>query len=217
MRMTDEDITTGLRQRKRDELIVIAKRLKVKNYSRVNKEQLVTLLLEALKKSTPKQVRKVLSVSRWDRFYYHLFGWSSVTGCLIGVIALPLAVAGIILALRSSTPNSNKKNDEAVVSHFNRNDNTENTSEVLSPSPTPNPSPSTTPIASPSRVQEPPNKEAVKQAPLYLSRARALYSQAKYKEALDFCNRALGLEPKNKEALKLRSDIERTIAILKNN
>ena len=49
----------------------------------------------------------------------------------------------------------------------------------------------------------------------HIARARNLYEQTKYEDALKECEEALRLEPENQEALKLKSDINGTIDILK--
>lgn len=48
----------------------------------------------------------------------------------------------------------------------------------------------------------------------HLDRARVLYKQARYKEALDECDAELRANPRNKEALTLREHIKKTNQIL---
>lgn len=209
--MADEDIRAELARRNRDDLRVIAKRLKLKNYSKTTKDELITLLLQ---KNNPRKIKKALSITWWGRNSTAVYGWASIVSLLFGVYVF----------FRPSQPNTNSKNDEVIINQNNPNGNLQlnqpqppqGTSEITLPSPTstvPTPTPNM-PTATPRTV---PSKEAGKQASLYLSRARALYNQGKYQAALIQCNKTLGLEPNNKEALNLRSNIERTIAILKNN
>ncbi|HEV7644165.1 MAG TPA: hypothetical protein VGO50_09515 [Pyrinomonadaceae bacterium] len=49
---------------------------------------------------------------------------------------------------------------------------------------------------------------------LSLARARSLYSQRRYNEAVAECNKILSIQPSNKDALKLKTNIESTIRIL---
>jgi hypothetical protein len=140
-------------------------------------------------------------------------------------LTIVFGVGGIALTIvvyRLSVPvtNSNKDKNELATSRTDQNVNgqpssspiTQKTPEVPSPTPTPNTTP--VPAATP-RVS--PLKEAGKQASLYLARAHELYEQGQYQAALSQCNKILSLEPSNKEAKKLKSKIERTIAILNNN
>lgn len=48
----------------------------------------------------------------------------------------------------------------------------------------------------------------------HLSRARVLYAGAQYEDAVKECDRALGLEPENQDALNLKKEINNAIQIL---
>lgn len=52
------------------------------------------------------------------------------------------------------------------------------------------------------------------QALQHIGRAKALYEQTQYEEALKECDKALDLEPENQDALGLKTSISRTVEIL---
>lgn len=51
----------------------------------------------------------------------------------------------------------------------------------------------------------------------HLARARELYAQARYDDAVKECNKALDLEPENQDVLSLRTSINKTTEILNRN
>lgn len=94
-----------------------------------------------------------------------------------------------------------------------------NINAPITPSPTPgsSPSPESSPESSPSRALPSPDKPAnikTTQVDQYIRRARALYADGKYPAALHECDNALRLDPSNREARKLRHQIQNTIKIL---
>lgn len=68
----------------------------------------------------------------------------------------------------------------------------------------------TTPAPTPTRRKPEPTISAS----TYTHRAQALYGQRKYREALNACNQALKIDPKNQQAIKLKEQINKTCEIL---
>jgi hypothetical protein len=56
-----------------------------------------------------------------------------------------------------------------------------------------------------------PSIDVHNQAQQHIARARGLYNQAKYEDAIKECDAALGLEPANQEALNLKEHINGTL------
>ena len=84
---------------------------------------------------------------------------------------------------------------------------------TLTPAPTGKATPLATIKPQPSPAK--PSREQVQQqVSKHISQARALYNQRQYQAALRECNKALSLDPKNQEALRLRDQINGTIRVL---
>jgi serine/threonine-protein kinase len=77
---------------------------------------------------------------------------------------------------------------------------------AVTPKAIPMPSPKSTPPVSPEPLRQ--------QAAAAVGRARGLYKQRQYDRAISECNRALQLDPGNREARELKGQIERTLRIL---
>jgi hypothetical protein len=71
-----------LTDKTRDDLHVIAKRLKIKGYRRLNREDLTDALLKTRDKD---QLAKSLSVTWWDRNHNHVYGVAGVIGVILTI------------------------------------------------------------------------------------------------------------------------------------
>lgn len=73
---------------------------------------------------------------------------------------------------------------------------------------------------SPYRSPDQPTPDAAEvhnEAMPHVSRAQAFFEQRQYQAAIDECNEALRMEPRNRDALRLRAQIKKTMAILEPN
>lgn len=76
------DIQTELESKFRDELTIIARKLKIAGYHSLNKDDLISKILEY----DEQQVRQILQVTWWDRYHNHFYGVVSVVALLLSVI-----------------------------------------------------------------------------------------------------------------------------------
>lgn len=84
---TKSDLKQALQGKTRDDLHVIAKRLRIEGYRKLKKVDLISVILSARDES---QLRKVLSVSWWDRYHNHVYGTVSVLGVLLTIVFFAL-------------------------------------------------------------------------------------------------------------------------------
>ena len=189
------DYRTKLSGLRRDDLNIIAKKLKIKNYRRGNKEQLINSILST---NNPEQIKKVISVSFWDRYHNHIYGITSVIGLIIAIISLPPVFRYYYPSQASQ--DSRKTPEVATPAAANSNESAPQLTQGT-------PATSPTPVLSPTpTVKSPayPKSQKRESASIYIDRARALYGQGQYQGAIAACDKALRLEPNNKEALNLR-------------
>jgi predicted acylesterase/phospholipase RssA len=92
-----------------------------------------------------------------------------------------------------------------------------NATITSSPNPGSSPSPESSPENSPPRAPSSPDKPSnvnTNQVAQHIRRARALYADRKYEAAQRECDKALRLDANNREALRLKNQIQKTIDIL---
>jgi hypothetical protein len=90
-------------------------------------------------------------------------------------------------------------------------------SQPPSPTPVPTVAPTPSPQGTPSvKTPDKPNQSSQRERPqsYHVRRARGLYNQGKYQEALVECDAELRVNPRNEEAISLRRRITTTIHIL---
>lgn len=200
--MKSEELKQTLDAKGRDELNVIARKLGIQKFRHNTKDELVERIL---KERRQYQVRKYLHISRWDRIYFHLFGWSSFASLVLALIPVVLGLLGYgVYRLQQDSKGSSPSVKVAW------------TPETLAPIAI-----SPTPVASPSATQNLPRNVEVnrskEQSNSDVNRAKSLYNQGKYEEAIAWCNKALAIDPQNSRAAILKARIEKTKAILRPN
>jgi tetratricopeptide (TPR) repeat protein len=80
------DIRYSLAQLANAELVIVARKLKIKGRGRLRKEGLI----EAILQKDPADVRRSLNLTWWDRHKNSFFGWIGVGSFVVGLIALLL-------------------------------------------------------------------------------------------------------------------------------
>ena len=91
------DIKNILDSKNRDELNIIAKKLRIKKIRSLNIPDLISAIL----KCNESQVRKSLSITWWDRYHNHVYGFFTIAGFLLAVITT--AIYPIIPSLISES------------------------------------------------------------------------------------------------------------------
>lgn len=67
----------------KDELNIIAKKLHIKNYSKLRKESLVNFIMENFKK---KEIKSVLELSWWKKYHNHIYGFITILGVILTLL-----------------------------------------------------------------------------------------------------------------------------------
>ena len=80
---TTDELRSVLEQKKRDDLHIIARRLKIQGYRRRNKPDLISAILDTGDKS---KLARSLSVSWWDKYHNHVYGAATVLGVILSVV-----------------------------------------------------------------------------------------------------------------------------------
>lgn len=188
------DYRSKLLELSRNDLNIIAKKLKVKNYGHGTKGELVESILST---KTPKQIKKVVSPSLWDRYHNHVYGVTSIIGLIIAIWTLPNSNPDS-LRLPAPTP---------VVSPSVSEPTARPIPTATNPSPTPTPEQTGAVNLSPSPKRQPAQKR--ESALAHINRARALLSRGPdyYSAARTECDRALQLDRNNQEAIALKNSI----------
>lgn len=189
------DHRTKLSELSRNDLNVIAKKLNIRNYSHGTKGELVETIINT---RSPKQIKKVVSPSLWDRYHNHVYGVTSVIGLLLTIWAL----------LPQTRQDSPRGPDPAPAVSPSVSEPTPQpipTATGLSPTPSPAQTRAVN-LSPPPKRQPEPKKES---AANHINRARALLGRGPdyYSAALAECDLALRLEPGNQDAIALRNSI----------
>ncbi len=108
--MSVEQLQSELAHKSRDELNLIAKKIKVRGYRRLT----IPRLIEQILKADETSVRRVLKLTWWDKHRGAVFGWSSVIG-------IPLAILLFWVGLELSPVDSPEEQIQFEV-HFQRAD-----------------------------------------------------------------------------------------------
>src|SRR5947209_6159487 len=83
--MTSVDYRTVLLARNRAEINAAAKKLGIKNYSHMTKDELVESIVTT---RSVKQIKRVVSPSLWTLYHTHVYGVASVIGLALTIWAL---------------------------------------------------------------------------------------------------------------------------------
>lgn len=83
--MASADYKAILLSQSRAELNITAKKLRIKNYSHGTKEDLIDSIVAS---RTPKQIKRIIAPSLWNRFHNHIYGIASIVGVILAVSAL---------------------------------------------------------------------------------------------------------------------------------
>jgi len=189
------DYRTELSGLSRNDLNIIARKLGIKNYSHGPKEELVESIVST---RTPKQIKKIVSPSLWNRYHNHIYGIASVMGFMLAVWALipksPQESQRLSESVAITTPSSSEPAPHPL-----------QTAPKSSPTLVPTP----TQISNFSPSQKRPPAQRMESALDHVNRARTLLGRGPeyYSAALAECNSALRLEPKNQAAIELRNSI----------
>lgn len=76
------DLSQELESKLRDELNLIARKLRIAGYRNKSKPELIAAVLQ-LGEAT---VRKSLNITWWDRYHNHVYGVVTIIGCLLAII-----------------------------------------------------------------------------------------------------------------------------------
>ena len=90
----NSDIKNILESKLRDDLNIIARKLRITGYRKFIKDDLVSSIM----KCDEQRVRRALSVTWWDRYHSHVYG-------LATIIALVLAIVFYVFPYKSPVPN----------------------------------------------------------------------------------------------------------------
>lgn len=85
--MKPSEIKQKLESKSRDELNIIAKKLKIKNRNKLKNEDLISSILT----NDNRIVASIIHVTLWDKYHNHVYGISSVIGLFLTVYFLFLA------------------------------------------------------------------------------------------------------------------------------
>ena len=133
-------------------------------------------------------------------------------GLIFAVVGVFVTVAGIVIPFTidrtsSETTAHEKEQNASVVSEA-----TPAASPLLSSN---SPTPHSKETAQPAQTKE--NNVSRNLAAAHIRKARTLYHQRRYQNAVAECNQALQIDPSNREAQTLKVRIERTAQILADN
>ena len=133
---------------------------------------------------------------------------------VLTVVGLIVTVAAFLIPIVM-----NRGSDREV--RATDNERTNAVSSVQKPSPAPSPMDSQNNSAvdskETSKTHQPEKRDPAYGAAAHVAKARALYHQRNYQQALVECGKALRVDPQNKEAQLLKARIERTVQILAEN
>jgi hypothetical protein len=222
--MADRSIKNELSRLDRDSLYAIAKRLDIKSYRHTRtKDRLVDLILQ---NSTPEQIREVelIPAPRNRSMLGRFSSLDSGKQALVSIATIIAAIFTVLSYMRPSTPvvvsNPTGSGNENSPGKNIQNSNSIPTSPQAVRLPVEKPSPKQDPAPQPSRrtagVPSTRSGNNGFQASSLLNRARQLYNQRKFQEAIDLCDQVLSHEPNNVEAISLRKQITHTITTLNN-
>src|SRR4030065_1049344 len=99
--MKPSEIKQELESKSRDELNIIAKKLKIKNRRKLKIDDLISSILM----KPPKDVASIIHVTWWDKYHNHGDGFSLIIGLLLGFY---------LLFLNNNDSNSNKISDSEL-------------------------------------------------------------------------------------------------------
>lgn len=84
--MKQSEIKQKLESKSRDELNIIAKKLKIKNRHKLKNEDLVLRILQ----DDNKVVASIIHITWWDKYHNHVYGISGIVSLMIAIIFSPL-------------------------------------------------------------------------------------------------------------------------------
>ncbi len=77
-----------LTQLSREDLIIVARKLKLRGIRRLSKQALIDAILQV----EPAVFNQALEITWWDRHKTAVYGWASIFGVIVGLIGIYLAV-----------------------------------------------------------------------------------------------------------------------------
>ena len=86
MAIVPVDIRNALKELSRDELNIVARKLRVKGFRKLRQPELI----EELCRLESTRLRTALELSWWDRYRNSVFGWASIIGCILGIVGILL-------------------------------------------------------------------------------------------------------------------------------
>jgi len=113
----DNKLLLELQSKQRDELNIIAKKLKIKSYRRLNKDQLIEKFLEIDETS----LQKYLHITWWDKYHNHIYGIASVLG-LLACVFFYFWMQGDISVVPKSRTISPRINQKFILKILNNKD-----------------------------------------------------------------------------------------------
>jgi hypothetical protein len=84
--MKQSELKKELESKSRDELNIIARKLKIKNRHKLKNEDLISRILQ----EDNKIVSSIIHVTWWDKYHHHIYGISGIIGIILAVIFSPL-------------------------------------------------------------------------------------------------------------------------------
>jgi hypothetical protein len=102
MDMTRTDYQQLLESKTRDELNIIASKLKLSGYRKLSKDALVHTILT----TDEKTLSQCLSVTWWNRYHNHVYGAFTIAGVILAVL---------MFAIQSPTPKP--ESPQPAISH----------------------------------------------------------------------------------------------------
>lgn len=84
--MKHSEVKKELESKSRDELNIIARKLKIKNRQRLKNEDLVSKILQ----EDYKTVASIIHVTWWDKYHMHVYGISGIISLILAIIFSPL-------------------------------------------------------------------------------------------------------------------------------
>ncbi len=72
-----------LQNLKRDELNIVARKLKVKAYRKYNQKKIISIILT---EADQKNLRKLLKITWWDKWHNHFYGFATILALLLAVL-----------------------------------------------------------------------------------------------------------------------------------
>ena len=205
--MIDQRLKVELSRLDKNALYAIAKRLKMRSYRHLPKGELIDLLINS---NSSEDIRKVelIPTLRTEKPIRRFLRWRFGQGIIYSA-----AVASIIAAV--FTVLSYVKPSTAEVGKNTNTDQKSVGSEGLTAV--------NTKMDTPSSEQTPPVKQPIRSGSAgrsnvssLLSRARKLYNQRRFHEAIGLCDQALRISPTSSEARKLKDQVTHTMITLNN-